>query len=195
MFSNSIALVSTNDRDWFSRMRVLMRQAGLKETRPFPKSRESLTQFRNGPLPFVFVDASLSADEVREVFAAVRTHAELPVRFLPIIVLSRSREAQIILHHIELGCDDIVTMPLTAAALLERLKRQVAGVRDYFQTESYFGPDRRRHELGRTGTREDRGSGDHPFRHFTIERSAQHGISVIGSQMHRPSTEQIVLPV
>ncbi len=195
MFSSSIALISTQDKNWFSHMRALMRQAGFKETRPFPKSPAILTQFRHGPLPFVFIDSGIAPADIKRSFAAVRAHADVNIRFLPIVVLTESRDANSILRFIELGCDDIVTMPLTAASLIERLKRQVGSPRDYFQTDTYFGPDRRQHDFSHSKTHEDRGKGDHFFRHFSIQRHLQHGISIIDTAVHYPNSEQVILPV
>ncbi len=195
MFFDSIALVSTDNKTWFTHIRALMHQTGFKHTRRFPKDPGALSRFGSGPLPFVFIDAATSADKVRHDFAMVRTHAELQVRFLPIIVLSETRAAQTILSYLDLGCDDIVTMPLTGAALLERLKRQVGHVRHYFQTETYFGPDRRQNERGRPGSTDARGRGNHYFSHFTIERSPRRGISIIDTEVHHPAIEQVLLPV
>ena len=195
MFSDSIALVSTDNKAWFAHIRTLMHQAGFKHTRRFPKDPGMLSRFGSGPLPFVFVDAAMPADKVRQDFAKVRAHAELQVRFLPIIVLSETRVAQTIMYYLGLGCDDIVTMPLTAAALLDRLKHQVGHVRHYFETESYFGPDRRQSEFLRPPSYEARGKGDHYFSHFTIERSLLRGISIIDTEVHDPDTERVMLPV
>jgi len=195
MFSDSIALVSTDNKTWFAHIRSLMQQAGFRHTRRFPKDPGTLGRFGSGPLPFVFVDAATPADKVRRDFATVRAHAELQVRFLPIIVLSETRAAQTIMFYLELGCDDIITMPLTAAALLGRLRRQVGHVRHYFETESYFGPDRRQNEFTRPRSNDTRGRGDHYFSHFTIERSLQRGISIIDTEVHHPETERVILPV
>ena len=193
MYSSSIAFLLTNDKSWSAHMHDLLLQAGFKESRMFPRNPAALTKHRNGPLPFVFIHSSVGPAYAQRAFTFIRAHTDASVRFLPIVVLTETRDAATILKFIELGCDDIITMPLTAAALMERLKRQVGHPLDYFQTDTYFGPDRRQHEATRDSTNEARGKGDHFFRHFSIQRHLQHGVTIIDTDVHYPAESTWVL--
>lgn len=187
MFGNSVALVLTHDKNWFAHLHALVLQAGFKESRVFPDTGSSLSQFRRGPLPFIFIHAGISPQEVQRAFLNVRAHSDVAVRFLPIIVVTENGSAQSILRFIQMGCDDIVTLPLTAGGLIARLKHQLNRTKDYFQTDSYFGPDRRQHALTRNATHSGRGHGEHFYRHFSIQRHVQRGVSIVSTDVHFPS--------
>lgn len=170
----------------------LMRQAGFKDTRQFPNNGSMLSEFRHGPLPFIFVHSTLPIALAQTSFLAVRTHPDVSLRFLPIIVIAEKCDTRKLLQFIQLGCDDIITMPLTAANILTRLKHQVGVGKDYYQTETYFGPDRRQHKITVNRTHSGRGKGDHFFRHFLIQRHVTRGITILNTEVHFPADRQQV---
>jgi DNA-binding response OmpR family regulator len=189
MFGNSTAIVHTQDKNLFVHMYNLMRQAGFKDTRRFPNNGTMLSEFRRGPLPFIFLHSALPLERALSSFTAVRTHPDVTLRFLPMIVIAESCDTQKLIQFIQLGCDDIITMPITAASILARIKHQIDAPKDYFQTESYFGPDRRQHAIIKNKSHSGRGKGDHYFRHFLIQRHAVRGTSILSSEVHFPANQ------
>lgn len=186
MFAHSTALLLTNDKNWYARMHTLVMQTGFKEARAFPENPAALAEFHRGPLPFIFVCSNLRPDDLRCAFLAVRSHADLSIRFMPIIMLTEQNDMPTIMKFINLGCDDVITMPRTALQMVDRLKQQVGRPRDYFQTDSYFGPDRRRFGTATTATDSTRGGGRHFFRHFTIQRDLRRGITILNTEVFSP---------
>lgn len=189
MFGNSTAIVHTQDKNWFVHMYNLMRQAGFKDTRHFPNNGTMLSEYRRGPLPFIFIHSSLPLERAQNTFMTVRTHPDVSLRFLPIIVISEGCDTQKLLRFIQLGSDDIITMPVTAASILARIKHQIDMPKDYYQTETYFGPDRRQHKITKHKTHSGRGKDDHFFRHFLIQRHAARGITILSTEVHFPANQ------
>lgn len=189
MFGNSIALVQTHDKYWFAHLHSLVRQAGFKESRVFPENSATLSQYRRGPVPFIFVHAGAKPAAVLKVFTSVRSHPDVCVRFLPIIAVTDTGAAATVMRFIQMGCDDVVSLPLTAASLIDRLKRQIGRPRAYYQTRSYFGPDQRP-----SGSSSQNGSGgdEQFFRHFMIQRHVQRGVTILSTDVHFPSGKEHV---
>jgi hypothetical protein len=81
-----------------------------------------------------------------------------------------------------MGFDDVIALPVALGSLEERLERQIGRPLVYYETASYFGPDRRgrlAHEEGHSlrGT-----GGEH--RRLEILRSTGNGVKLIKDDVH-----------
>ena len=101
---------------------------------------------------------------------------------MPIIALSENPEEQMVRSLIVRGVDDIVTLPAEGNSFAGRLRQQIDQPLHYFQTDTYFGPDRRR--SNDRGHPERRGGQNHTFQHFIIQRNPSNGIRVVFAQTH-----------
>ena len=185
-----MVLVHTEDKNWYVHMYNLARQMGLRECQPFSNKTLSLTRYRRGPMPFILLHSNTTESKLIEAVASVRAHNELILRFLPIIMISEETGSQNVLKYIQMGCDDIVLHPCTAATLAARFAQQLDRPIDFYQTETYFGPDRRTRELldkRKVKNQGLRGSGEHFFRLFVIQRHASRGTSIQSTQACLPN--------
>ena len=64
--------------------------------------------------------------------------------FVPIIMLSGHSEKKRVIEARDAGVTEFLAKPIAAKALYERILSVVLNPRPFIQTESYFGPDRRR---------------------------------------------------
>jgi hypothetical protein len=116
---------------------------------------------------------------VSQAAKAIRTASSLRIRFAPMIYFSDSPSFDVIRDCIDMGFDDIITLPFTLRRVEERLQRQVDRPCAYYETPTYFGPDRR----NRPGDapHPDRGSGGQ-FRRIEIMRSLTGGVSIVSDE-------------
>ena len=85
--------------------------------------------------------------DVRKLVAparAIRFAGGRRVRFSPLVYFSRNPSIETIKACISMGFDDVITEPFRASRVAPRLMRQVDTELVYYETSSYFGPDRRR---------------------------------------------------
>lgn len=136
-------------------------------------------------LPFLFVHSDADKALIIKMVAEVRANPDDNIRFMPVIMLSSERSERVVRKFLTLGCDDIILYPCTAQPLAQRLRMQINQQHDYFQTSSYFGPDRRKNETGETHP-DRRGGKESFYRHIEIKRDLRGGVKVLSSQTFEP---------
>jgi len=105
----------------------------------------------------------------------VRAAKSRAIRFLPVVYFCETPRPEVIVTCLGMGFDDILTMPFTADVVRARLRQQIGRTISYFETDTYFGPDRRR--LSGKQTKPRRGDGN--ARRYEISRSPTSGITIL----------------
>jgi len=138
----------------------------------------------HSPLTF-FLFAEV--DDVRrlaEPAQAIRFSAGRRVRFSPLIYFTAGPSMETLKACISMGFDDVIAGPLRPGQVGPRLQRQVETELVYYQTSTYFGPDRRSRLDDGEDDRERRGGGQ--FRRLEIVRHIATGVNVLRDIRHRP---------
>lgn len=174
MLAQTSAYILGADNAAVMRLDGLVRSAGFAQTRRFV-SASDVVQRRHAHIAFIFLDEALDPATLAAVRADIRGCADAGLRFMPIIQFSRDVSAKARRAKAALGFDDVIDPEGTGEEIARRLEMQLDRNRDYFETATYFGPDRR---LGRAA---DAGPGlvVHPCRHYVIRRIPASGIKVV----------------
>jgi hypothetical protein len=129
------------------------------------------------PICYFLFAPGVELERMREIAVAIRFCPSRKVRFSPMIYFSDRTSAEAISACINLGFDDIITMPFTRQRVRDRILRQVGPSLTYYETSSYFGPDRRDRVTAPRRPAESRVGGQ--FRRLEIVRSVTGGVSVL----------------
>ena len=78
----------------------------------------------------------------------VRRHKESPNRFIPFIMVTGYADQDKVAEARDMGVTEILAKPFSVNTLAQRLLQVVDRPRQFVHTPSYFGPDRRRQNLG-----------------------------------------------
>ncbi|MDR3471700.1 MAG: hypothetical protein P4M09_08435 [Devosia sp.] len=108
---------------------------------------------------------------------AIRFAGGRRVRFSPLIYFCRNPSVEIIRRCVAQGFDDVITAPFSLERIAPRLMRQIDTELVYYETSSYFGPDRRRQFEELPGQLERRGEGQ--YRRLEIVRHVATGVNVL----------------
>ncbi|MBJ3785891.1 hypothetical protein [Devosia sediminis] len=155
----------------------LARGIGFAGVAPLSSMAAAGQQILATPLCFFLFAATDDLRSLRGIADAVRFSTVRRLRFSPLVYFAESPSAETIGACLNMGFDDIITMPFTQARVEERLARQVGQPLVYYETASYFGPDRRgRNGLPRTA-HENRTGG--VYRRFEIIRDITGGTHVL----------------
>lgn len=100
------------------------------------------------PIDLVLTDLSMPMIDGVEFTRMIRTGADSPNRFLPIVMITGHTERSRIMAARDAGVNEILVKPVTARALVERLKVVIEKPRPFVTCAAYFGPDRRRKTTG-----------------------------------------------
>jgi DNA-binding response OmpR family regulator len=167
-------------------LKQLARQIGFDAVYVFKDIADAERQSVSTPLIFFLFAAVDNLRRLKPVTEAVRASPSQRVRFSPMIYFSETPSLDAIKSCINMGFDDVITLPFSISRVEERLDRQVDRTLVYYETPSYFGPDRRNRLENEEG-HSARGTGGQ-FRRIEIVRSPTAGISVM-----RDDSEQFVV--
>lgn len=163
----------------------IARSLGFLGVSPFSTIAQAEQQTHTTPLCYFLCAATEDVSSLRSVANAVRFSTARRLRFSPLIYFAESPSVEVINACIDMGFDDIITMPFTRKRVLERIARQVGQSLVYYETPSYFGPDRRGRKGPKMVLNENRGNGQ--FRRIEIVRNLVTGINVVRDEQFAPA--------
>ena len=151
---------------------------GFGMVRPYASIADSERISKVHPINFFLFDYSPEFEKTKAWIDEIRYSQQVRVRFSPLICFVESPSKEIIVECVNAGFDDILTLPWSAQKFKERLLKQVNNKNVYFETDSYFGPDRRRYnkEKQRAGETPAPGFG---FRRYEFIRNKQYGVQIL----------------
>lgn len=155
----------------------LARSLGFGAVLPFAGAAVADQQTARTPLIFFLFAAVDDVALLKANADAIRFGASRRVRFSPLIYFSESPSPEAIRACAGMGFDDVLTLPFTRERVVERLARQINRSLAYYETPTYFGPDRRSEAEMKAGDRR-RGTGG-VVRSIDIMRSAADGVTVL----------------
>ena len=155
---------------------------------PYAGVAQAEQQANRTPVCFFLFAAVPDVGALRGVTDAIRFCPSRRVRFSPLIYFSESPSLETITRCINMGFDDVITMPFTQARVAERIDRQVGQSHVYYETPGYFGPDRRGRVTAPRRPAETRIGGQ--FRRLEIVRNLASGVSVVRDDLHMALTGQ-----
>lgn len=152
--------------------------AGVSSYRGFSQVVE---QAGETPVCYFLFSAVRDLASLRPVAEAIRFSPVGQIRFSPMVYCAREPSVETIRACINMGFDDIVALPQPRDRLAQRLERQIGRSMLFYETEGYFGPDRRNRLAPRPAQAPSRQGG--PFRRLEIVRSLKGGISVLRDEV------------
>lgn len=155
----------------------LSQEVGFDDVLHYEGPDQAAMKARRTPVCFFLVSSATKRSVISEFVTEIRHHKDRPLRFSPILFLCEDPSPRIINFCVQAGFDDIVAPPFTAPRLLDRVMNQLKQPSAYYETETYFGPDRRRMERGKSPFASMR-VGDDNYRQFAVRRDLRLGISV-----------------
>ena len=83
-----------------------------------------------------------------EFIQLVRTAKDSPNPYVPIIMVTGSSEAERIWQARDAGANEFLVKPISAKSVYSRIISCIERPRSFIRTSGFFGPDRRRQDLG-----------------------------------------------
>jgi len=154
-----------------------IRPAGFEQVRPYAGVAQAERQARRTPVCFFLFGAVAEPGRLRSIAEAIRFSASRRIRFSPLIYFAENPSLEIIASCINMGFDDVITLPVTPDRVADRINRQIGSSLTYYETASYFGPDRRGRLPGAARAQDLRGGG--PFRRLEIVRHLETGVKLL----------------
>lgn len=107
-------------------------------------SEDALQVLRAGPIDFVLVDYEMPAPNGVELVRTVRWSEETEINpRIPIIMISQFAEQSVVVEARNAGVHEFLTKPVSPQVLYDRIRATILHPREFIDTKSYRGPDRR----------------------------------------------------
>ncbi|MBX9614167.1 MAG: response regulator [Caulobacteraceae bacterium] len=123
---------------------AILKSAGIRRTREVSDGAMALTALREYPIDLAIVDFNMSPMDGVEFTRLVRNSPDSVNPYLPIIMMTGHSERSRVTEARDAGVTEFVVKPVTARAIFERIQAIILRPRAFIQTDTYFGPDRRR---------------------------------------------------
>ena len=153
----------------------LARGLGFAAVSPFASLAAAEAQAQQTPLLFFLFAAVDDVLGLKATADAVRFSPSRRIRFSPMVYFSESPSLDAIRTCVEMGFDDVITLPFTSHRVSGRLDRLVDHTQVYFETADYLGPD--------PGMRLTHGQRNGQYRRLEIMRTVLSGVSVMRDEM------------
>jgi len=142
---NSLNVLVVDDEPHMRAITVtILNSAGIRRIREVSDGGMALTALRDHPIDLAIVDYNMSPMDGVEFTRLARNSPDSVNPYLPIIMMTGHAERSRVTDARDAGVNEFVVKPVTARAILERIQAIILRPRAFVQTDTYFGPDRRR---------------------------------------------------
>jgi CheY-like chemotaxis protein len=139
---------------------TLLRHIGVGDVREAPDGASALEMLGAWIPDVILVDQRMTPIDGREFTLMLRRSKDSPASTTPIIMVTAHSERRFVEAARDAGVDEFLVKPVSAKALLERLKIVAESRRSFVVAKSYMGPDRRRRDDSQYRGPERRGGGE-----------------------------------
>ena len=121
---------------------------GVREQIRCSSAIEASGVVKKRPVDLILVDCAMPEMDGYDFIRWLRREGPAPTRQTPVIMLTGHAAASKVHKSRDCGASFIVTKPLTPAVLLQRIVWLSTDEREFIQSETYVGPDRRVRNMG-----------------------------------------------
>ena len=146
-FESLRALIVEDNAHMRSLLRALLNSAGIKQIAEASNGQMALTLLREHKPDLVLTDLAMKPMDGLEFTRHVRNDEHSPSPFVPIIMITGHTEKYRVEAARDAGVTEFLAKPINAHNLYARIAEIVERPRAFVRCDSYFGPDRRRHDL------------------------------------------------
>lgn len=131
----------------------VLRHFDARNVREASDGAEALLIMQAWTPDIILLDWEMRPFDGIEFTRTVRSSGQGDDKFSPIIMVSAHSEYWRIQHARNAGVNEFLAKPLSPKALFSRIRAVIERPRPFIKAPGYFGPDRRRHDMGHADER------------------------------------------
>lgn len=143
-FDKLSVLVIDDSRNMQHLLRELLKAFGFRDLHAANNGEDALSVLRGLQPDFVICDYNMEPMNGVDFVRTLRNDTRSLNRFVPIIMLTGHTEMSTILAARDAGVTEFLAKPVSPQSLYKRIETVIELPRDFVETSSFFGPDRRR---------------------------------------------------
>lgn len=142
-------------------LKSIMHALGFQTVMEAGDAGEGFEMLKQFPADFAIVDWHMKPVDGLEFIRMVRRASDSPNPYLPIIMVTGHTELHRVIEARDAGANEMMAKPVSPGALYSRIISVIEHPRSFVRTDEFFGPDRRRRDLGPPAGAEERRGGEH----------------------------------
>ena len=139
-------LVVDDNRHMRSLVKTILHSLGSKAVTEAEDGADAFREMRTFPADIIICDWNMEPLDGLDFVRLVRTGADSPNPFVPIIMLTGHTEMNRVAEARDAGVNEFLAKPISARALYSRIREVIQHPRPFVRTRMFFGPDRRRRQ-------------------------------------------------
>ena len=109
---------------------------------------EGFTKLGHNAIDLVLVDWVMEPLDGLDFTRLIRTGSDSPNAYIPLIMVTGHTEVRRVKHARDVGVNEFLAKPLSAKELYQKIVSVIDHPRPFIRTKTFFGPDRRRKNVG-----------------------------------------------
>ena len=148
VLDNINVLILDDNRHMRSLVQSILHALGVKQIREASDAPEAFKELQHFHADVIIADWHMEPLDGLDFVRLVRTAKDSPNPYVPIIMLTGHTEYMRVCEARDAGVNEFLAKPISAKALYSRLTSIIDCPRPFIRTKTYFGPCRRRRNLG-----------------------------------------------
>lgn len=148
VLDNINVLVLDDNRHMRSLVQSILHALGVKNVMEAGDAAQAFKELQHFNADVIIVDWHMEPLDGLDFVRLVRTAKDSANPYVPIIMLSGYTEYRRVTEARDAGVNEFLAKPISAKALYLRFASIIDNPRPFIRTKAYFGPDRRRQNLG-----------------------------------------------
>ena len=148
VLENVNVLVIDDNKHMSKLVTEILSALGVRNFREVNDAAKAFEELRHFSADIIIVDWFMQPLDGLDFTRLVRTAKDSPNPYVPIIMLSGYTELSRITEARDAGINEFLAKPISAKAIYQRIASIIDNPRPFVRTKSFFGPDRRRQNLG-----------------------------------------------
>lgn len=107
----------------------------------------AIRMMRDADVDVLVTEWNLGAKSGIDLVDFIRHSAQSPNRFMPVIMCTANSEQEDVMQARDKGVTEFLAKPFSVDGLYKRLVSIIARPRSFINSDTYFGPDRRRRQM------------------------------------------------
>jgi CheY-like chemotaxis protein len=140
-------LVVDDNQHMRSLIRTILEALGVSSIIEARDGQHALEKLSAQQVDLIIVDWNMEPMDGLALTRQIRTSADSPDPFVPIVMLSGHTEKSRVMQARDAGITEFMAKPVSARSLYARIVSIIENPRPFVRTKDYFGPDRRRQML------------------------------------------------
>lgn len=141
-------LIVDDNRHMRSLVQSILHALGVKNVMEAGDAAQAFKELQHFNADVIIADWHMEPLDGLDFVRLVRTAKDSPNPYVPIIMLSGYTEYRRVTEARDAGINEFLAKPISAKALYLRFASIIDNPRPFVRTKAYFGPDRRRQNLG-----------------------------------------------